>query len=286
MSPGKRVWGYAVKIDGDVPDRVVGDPMRLRQVLLNVFGNAVKFTRQGEISVHIFMEKSGRGNVHFTVSDTGIGIPADQREVIFDRFRQLDESNTRHFGGTGLGLSICKELVRTMGGRIWVDSVVGKGSDFHFTVRLEKAKEVVPVPTLPKSESSTGCRMKVLMAEDDPISAKAQSMILRSLNCEVTQAANGLDAVELARRNSYHLIFMDMHMPGLDGIEAARRIRADRTCLSTHAPIVALTANAYGEDRDACLEAGMNLFVSKPIEVDRLAEVVNRYRPETNLKAT
>lgn len=263
-----------------LPEAVWGDPVRLLQVILNIFGNAVKFTASGRVELKV---SGGAGDlVVFQVMDTGIGIAQDQFEKIFLPFSQVNESLSREFGGTGLGLSICQELVRLMGGKIEVESEVGKGSIFRFGLPLPQAeaprsasREIWRRPAAPELAGQP--KLKVLMAEDDPVCRRVQAFFLEQLSCEITHAFNGKDAVDLAKRTRYDLIFMDMQMPECDGIEATKRIRADDESACRDTPIIAITANAFQSDMRASLAAGMNGFVTKPIDREKLAEAVDSF---------
>ena len=267
------------EIAEDVPLAVLGDPGRLRQILVNMVGNAIKFTDSGEVSVRI--ERAG-GSIdgsllHVSVSDTGIGIPEDRLDAVFDAFSQEDSSITRRFGGTGLGLTICARLVEGMGGRIWVESKVAKGSVFHFTTRIEvdrRAREA--------AESAAGITrdlfdrnqisLDVLLVEDDPVNQKLAVTLLERWGHQVDVAGNGLIALERMAQKNYDVVLMDMMMPVMDGLEAAQRIRALETIHRT--PIIAMTANAHASDRERCLAAGMDDYISKPIKPIVLQEML------------
>jgi two-component system sensor histidine kinase/response regulator len=258
----------------DVPLAVVGDPGRLRQVLVNIVGNAIKFTDQGSVTVRIQKAKGSIDGrlLHLSVRDTGIGIPEDKREAVFDSFSQEDSSITRRFGGTGLGLSICQRLVQAMGGRIWVESEVDTGSEFHFTVRVEVDRSIQPGTAASTSIHGPAFGdqkvLSVLLVEDDLVNQKLAVTLLERWGHRVDVASNGLMALEYLRDHTYEVILMDMMMPVLDGLETARRIRASETDYRT--PIIAMTANARASDRDRCLAAGMDDYLSKPIKANVL----------------
>ena len=405
----------------EVPHHIVGDPLRLRQILVNLIGNAIKFTEEGEIVVKVEKvgEEEGKVVLHFSVSDTGIGIPKEKQGKIFESFTQADASTTRKYGGTGLGLAISKHLVEKMGGRIWVESEVGKGSTFHFTIRCPvaegKREEVVPQPiegirvlivddnptnrlilretvsawglipaeagsgsaTLEKlkeaagkgkpfqlllldrrlpdmdgfelakrvkempeyrslpmillsSDEKKGDRelakqlgiretllkpirrsklynalmevfvtrpeettketklvsalkgkpLRILLAEDNPVNQKLAVRLLEKQGWQVTVASNGREAVELASKDSFDLILMDVQMPEMDGLDATRVIRGKEKETGRHVPIIALTAHAMKEDRERCLQAGMDAYVPKPIKVQELFKVIEEILPE------
>jgi signal transduction histidine kinase/ActR/RegA family two-component response regulator len=275
------------EVDEAVPELVVGDAARLRQILLNLAGNAVKFTAQGTVSVRVALEAGGATApgilLHWTVADTGIGIPESQHTVIFEPFRQADNSTTRKYGGTGLGLAICSRLVEMMEGRIWVDSEPGRGSTFHFTTRLEPAgdgepalDEVASAPPVPAVDISLPPlrKLSVLLAEDNVVNQKLSVRLLEKRGHSVTVAANGREAVALASSEAFDVVLMDVHMPEMDGFEATRRIRAHEVESRTYTPIIAVTANAMSGDREKCLKAGMDGYVNKPIDMARLIRAV------------
>ena len=268
-----------------VPERVLGDPVRVRQILVNLLGNAIKFTNQGKVSVRVALESRDGAQVllRFSVEDTGIGIPADKCDVIFDAFRQADGSMTRKYGGTGLGLAICSRLAALMGGRIWVESELGRGSTFHFTAALEAVNGPAPAP--PREEDlrnmlrSVGGepqvrKLQVLLAEDNPVNQKVATRLLERRGHAVTVANNGLEAINLAEQRAFDLILMDVQMPEMDGLEATARIRALQKESGTYTPIIAMTAYAMTGDREKCLNAGMDGYVNKPINPEEFVATV------------
>ncbi len=398
-------------VEPDVPEELIGDPVRLKQILINLIGNAIKFTEKGQVSVTVkkIKEEEGRVTIQFSVEDTGIGIPEEKREKIFEEFTQADTSTTRKYGGTGLGLSICKYLVEMMGGKIWVESEVGVGSVFHFTAVFDVAKSVsrrikkdvqlrglkvlivddnptnrfvlkeilsswemesevaedgvsalrkieralekkevfdlilldmqmpgmdgietakkirdieeykeVPIIMMssvedvnlrreaekagisdyllkpigksklfdsiveiiskeknlvevPKKEIHSLKGIKVLLAEDNPVNQRIAASMLKNQGIDVTVANNGKEVLELLEKKDFDLILMDVQMPQMDGITATKKIREKGISI----PIVALTANAFEEDRKRCLEAGMNAYTSKPIKADELMKIIS-----------
>ncbi len=263
------------RMDAAVPPFVRGDAMRLRQVLLNLLGNAVKFTEKGR--VEIVLEAGSAGRVRFRVIDTGIGMDVATRARLFEKFTQGDSSTTRRFGGSGLGLAISQGLVRQMGGEIAVKSEAGRGSEFSFELPLPAAaaRPVAPTTSANSGRSFTG---RVLVAEDDPGNQKVIEVMLRRVGLTAELVGNGEDALVRATQSDWDLLLMDMQMPVMDGLEATRRIR-ERLHGARRLPIVALTANARPEDREACLAAGMDDFLSKPIRQDELRACLERWLP-------
>lgn len=283
--------GLALKtvFEPNVPEWVQGDPMRLRQILVNLVGNAVKFTGNGEVAVRVSWldEADERSLVGFEVRDTGMGIPLESRERIFDSFSQADGSTTRKYGGTGLGLTIAKQLVEMMGGGISVESSPGKGSSFRFNVRVRKlideggsgdrsTDESGEIRSLPLLEGG-GHRSFILVAEDNPVNQEVCREILEHLGCRVAIVSNGREAFEAVSRNRYDLVFMDFQMPEMDGVEATRRIRARERETGGHTRIVALTARAMEGDREQCLLEGMDDYLSKPFTMESMRAILERW---------
>ena len=265
-------------IGDDVPDTLVGDSTRVFQVLSNIVGNAVKFTAEGRVDVRIERACDSEPVVlRFTVSDTGIGISRDQQEAIFARFTQADSSITRNYGGTGLGMAISKQLVGLMGGEIDLVSEPGEGTTVIFTLPLSEPEEEpvakATLRTAPGNSEEHG-RTRVLVVEDNRVNQKVIGRVLERLGCTVDIAENGEKGTEAARERRYDLILMDQQMPVMDGLEATRIIRRQE---SGHTPIVALTANAQQQGREACLEAGMDDHLTKPICRDKLQEALERW---------
>lgn len=249
-----------------LPDYIVGDPTRYKQVLLNLISNAIKFTERGAIRVRIEWQNDP-GRLQISVTDTGLGIPMDKRNQLFQRFSQVDSSTTRRYGGTGLGLAISKHLVELMGGHISVSSALGVGTTITFQIPAEQPPESTlgehAMPFISEMEErKIGAGKRVLLAEDVQLNQKLATALLTKLGCTVEIASNGQEAIEKASAKNYDLIYMDCQMPVMDGYEAAREIR--RAEKDRHVPIVALTANALEGDRDKCLVYGMDDYISKP----------------------
>jgi two-component system sensor histidine kinase/response regulator len=258
-----------------------GDPLRLEQVLVNLVGNAIKFTERGSITVCIrsVMEASEAVQVRFEITDTGIGIAPEAQARLFNAFEQADNSMTRRYGGTGLGLAISKRLVQMMGGEIGVESTPGSGSRFWFTARLLRSDLSAPPSDPLSGEVDAKTRLRrdfsgalILLAEDEPINREVACFQLEEAGLTVDLAEDGQQALSLARQKPYDLILMDMQMPNLNGVDATQAIRADS--LNRNTPILAMTANAFDEDRQVCIAAGMNDHIAKPVDQFHLYEVL------------
>ncbi len=281
----------AVQCDSIVPERFIADELRIKQILTNLVGNAIKFTPEhGKIQINVNLKELNDNHLvlHFSVIDNGIGISKDKQTLIFEAFSQADGSTTRKFGGTGLGLTISKRLVTMMGGDIWVESNEGEGAEFHFTIRAERSS-VATVRV--ESESSEGAppqansklpvlslsrELKILVVEDNAINRDVISRVITQSGHSVSQALNGKEALKWLAREKFDLILMDLHMPEMGGIEAATCIRADKSSGHTTIPIVALTAHALKGVEEECRAAGMDDFVSKPINYEKLFEVLKK----------
>lgn len=259
-------------INHDVPDYVYGDVERLKQVLLNLLGNAVKFTPEGSVSVKVSLSKEDPSVLAFTVSDTGIGIDPGRLAEIFEPFAQIDNFMTRKHEGTGLGLAISSKIVTMMGGKIYAESDGESGSSFTFTIPLR----VMAKPQAQESRDDQTMRQgNILLAEDNPINQLVMTKMLEKWGHRVTPVLNGQEVIEAVRGGHYDLVFMDLHMPIMNGLEAARAIKEEHGENSPR--IVAVTANALKGDREKCLAAGMDEYVSKPVQREAILQLLNRY---------
>jgi hypothetical protein len=264
---------FAMLLPDDTPAVLCGDSARMRQIFVNLIGNAIKFTDQGGIRVDVRFSEQSDGLVRLTcaVIDSGIGIPKERRDRLFKAFSQVDTSTTRHYGGTGLGLAICARLCEAMGGDISVESVVGHGSTFHFSLVFEYGGQgIKPAPKQHESASAGLPELRVLLVEDHPVNRTLALELLDKLGQRVEVAENGRQAVDLMSAHEYDVVLMDVQMPVLDGIAATREIR--NLALPVQPRIVALTANAYSRDRELCLAAGMDDFLSKPFRLQELRD--------------
>jgi PAS domain S-box-containing protein len=270
-------------IDEGTPLTIIGDPIWLQQILANLLSNAVKFTDKGVISVSIFSKKLNDTSYEmcFSMKDTGIGIPEDKMSRLFQPFTQIDSSTTRRYGGTGLGLAITKKLVEMMDGRIWAESQLGKGSTFNFTI-LADATSIEPASRKAdeRQESDNGVDrnhvLRILLAEDNPVNQVVMLKMLNKLGYHADVAANGTEVLRSLELQPYDLILMDVQMPEMDGFETARAIR--KLCASADQPkIIAITAYALIGDREKCLDAGMDDYISKPVKLEELKTVLESY---------
>ncbi|MHC1725572.1 MAG: ATP-binding protein [Syntrophobacteraceae bacterium] len=306
----KKGLEISYRMDADVPHALRGDPVRLRQILSNLLNNAIKFTTEGTVALGISLVKKGAtAQLRFEVKDSGMGIEESAVSHIFDAFSQADPSMTRTYGGTGLGLAISKQLCEMMGGEIHVESRLGEGSTFWFTVRLnmkplkpdravvseglkvEKgfwpgssfmAPDILPVRQPPAATAASegeqpvfGCR--VLLAEDNPVNQEVGRSMLETFGCTVDIAPNGFEALQLLSSERYDLVFMDCQMPRMDGYEAAREIRKNEKQGSPHIPIIAMTAHAMTGDRETCLTAGMDDYLVKPYSLQQLSSKLDQW---------
>ncbi len=266
-------------------DHFRGDPGRLRQILLNLVSNAVKFTQAGRVTIRcdITRDDGDRCELTFEVKDTGIGIPMERQEQLFTAFIQGDSSTTRRFGGTGLGLAISRQLVHLMDGEINFESKEGIGSRFWFKISLDRAEDVSVEDTHADIDTdldspSEPIHARVLLVEDNPVNQKVANLMLERIGCSVDSVANGLEAIEAFTRLPYDLVLMDCQMPEMDGYEATRMIRTMENS-GRRTPVIALTANAMKGDRDRCLASGMDDYLSKPVDRKQLEQTIRRWAP-------
>jgi signal transduction histidine kinase/ActR/RegA family two-component response regulator len=283
-------------IADDVPVELRGDSLRLRQVLLNLLSNAIKFTSEGSIDLHVERLEAPtepQCGLRFTVTDTGIGIPQSRQQVIFEPFIQADSSTVRNYGGTGLGLTICRRLVEKMAGEVGVTSEPGKGSAFFFTAVFRRLTAQVNRPSGQHEMPTSGKNraLRVLLVEDDPTSRMLVAGILRRDGHTVEEASEGEPAVCAARERDFDVVLMDVQMPGMDGLAATHAIRAlagdpnPQVKQRSQVPIVAVTAHAMSGDAGRCLEAGMNGYLTKPIQADRLRTCLGEFTYATKAKS-
>ena len=279
-------------IHSDIPETVIGDPIRLRQVLVNLAGNAIKFTSRGHVTIEAKLaaeeQQSGNASDHHgdaptcllqvSISDTGIGIPEEKRRAIFEPFIQADSSTTRRYGGTGLGLAISSQLVEMMGGRIWLESTVGTGSSFHFTVRLGlesvHSSDKHPASTCWPQSLLKRNSLKILVAEDNVVDRKLVIRLLEKRGHQAFVATSGREALALLSHRDFDLVLMDMNMVEIEGLKSLAVIREKEKQTGIHLPVIALTAHVLKGDREQCLEAGFDGFLSKPIIANKLLEVI------------
>jgi signal transduction histidine kinase/HPt (histidine-containing phosphotransfer) domain-containing protein/ActR/RegA family two-component response regulator len=271
------------RVEDGVPTAVVSDPGRLRQILLNLLDNAVKFTERGEVRLEVEAgppAEDGSVELRFTVRDTGIGVPAERMSRLFKPFSQVDSSTSRLYGGTGLGLVISRRLAERLGGRLWVESEPGSGSMFSFTIRCRPA-QVAPAPPpgpvgdLESPFLSERFPWRILLAEDNPVNQKVEQLMLSRLGYLADVAGDGYEVLDALRRQRYDLILMDVQMPGMDGLEATRRLRAELPA-SRQPRIIAVTASVLADQREACFAAGMDDFVGKPVGFAELRSALLR----------
>ena len=296
---------FSTSVAGDVPDLLLGDPLRISQMCINICSNSIKFTEKGFVRLSVSLDDSPvisepGGVAHpvhdgpapdgpdapdtaedsaacltllFAIEDSGIGISQDAQAGIFDSFAQADGSTTRKYGGTGLGLAICKLLVKLMGGDIWLESEPGRGSTFFFTVQVKRgnpADQEESIVLAPRDDAEVMPSLNILLAEDNEINQEIALEILGNLGMQVTVANNGQEAVNLWEKSNFDLILLDIQMPVMDGLTAARRIRAHPAPGSASVPIIAMTANAMADDRQKSLDAGMNAHITKPLDMNEL----------------
>jgi two-component system, sensor histidine kinase and response regulator len=279
----------AAQVSPNVPVQVVGDPVRVRQILLNLIGNSLKFTERGSITVTVSIESQSGTQIvlQFSVSDTGPGIPEDRRQRIFNAFAQADESTSRKYGGTGLGLAISSRLAALMGGRLWVTSEIGVGSTFSFTGIFATTAHLPAAATLARpaitvtAEPAGIAPLNILVAEDNFVNQTLARRLLEKRGHKVTMVANGKHAVERAIEQTFDVILMDVQMPEMDGCDATRAIRNVERAGGLRVPIIALTAHALKDDKEKCLAAGMDGYITKPIRPGELFDVISQVTSKT-----
>jgi len=300
----KKHIDLSVSLSPDLPKWVDADAGRLRQILLNLVGNAVKFTHAGEVKIAVTAEppRDGRCMVQFAVKDTGIGIPADRIAHIFDPFTQADLSNTRRFGGVGLGLSIVHNLVQRMGGTIQAESREGIGSEFRVTLplriadppadapvdvdtRVDASRYAVEVDSDRATSSERTGGPHVLLVDDTRSSRDVARLFLEHAGCKVDMAENGLEAVGKCATTPYDIVFMDRHMPEMDGIEATRQLRAREAGTDRRLTIIGVSAGAFDEERECCLAAGMDKYLTKPIRMTQITAAIDEWKAAMNARA-
>jgi hypothetical protein len=282
---GQKSLALTCEMDPNVPEYIFGDPIRLRQVLLNLVGNAVKFTERGSIVVTgaARQARSGGMDLQIEVRDTGIGIPLEKQSTIFEAFAQADGSMTRRFGGTGLGLTISSRLISMMGGAISVESAPGHGSCFRFNIQAEPASE--PSQTLDQTaaalsrvpDKSAARAVRALLVEDNPVNQKVVLRLLEKHGHQVTIASNGREALQALIEAEFDIVLMDVQMPVMSGLEATEAIRRTERGTSRRIPIVAMTAHAMTGDKELCLASGMDGYLSKPIRLNDLLEALDKF---------
>jgi PAS domain S-box-containing protein len=282
---------FVYNIDRAVTDAVIGDAGRLRQILINLVGNAIKFTECGKVvvSVNEGLREAGSVELKFQVQDTGIGITSAQKEKIFESFSQADGSTTRKYGGTGLGLTISARLVEQMNGRLWVESVPGRGSTFHFNIRLgvqdSTTLDSIPENSEPESKEPDPSpaekrHLRVLLAEDNLVNQRLAIRLLERRGFSVELATNGLEALGAMEKQSFDVVLMDVQMPGMDGLQAVTELRRREHRTGAHQPVIALTAHALVGDQQRCMLAGMDAYITKPIDKDELFSTIARVTAE------
>ena len=270
-------------IDEDLPDAVIGDPVRLGQILTNLISNAIKFTNVGKVTIaaSLLSQDADSTTISFEVMDTGIGIPADKQESVFESFTQASSDTTRKYGGTGLGLTITKRLLEMQGSQIKLQSEPGKGSTFYFDLKLKRSDLKLgsdagsDKPVVTKSLKGT----RILLAEDNQINVLLAKQFLKQWDVECDVAENGVIAVQLAKTNNYDMILMDLQMPQMDGYSAAEEIRKlEPVEIYSKLPIIALTASAMLDNKDRAFVVGMDDYVSKPFNPDDLYRKIAYYK--------
>jgi len=275
---------FKTTIEPDVPVNINGDPVKLRQVIINLVDNAVKFTDTGVIILHVkLLEADDNDSIllGFSISDTGIGIPSDKFETIFHSFYQIDNSRKRKYGGTGLGLTISRHMVNLMKGNIWLESKEGEGSIFYFTARFSCRSGEKPVLHTERKHGTDTYAFHILVAEDEIINQNLISTILQKKGCTVKLVNNGIEAMEALKKEHFDMVFMDIQMPVMDGLETTRIIRnSDGHEFESTIPVIAMTAHVMKSDREKFLSAGMDDYIEKPLNFEEIFKCINRINKE------
>ena len=273
---------FDIVVDDNLPNEIIVDRGRLIQVLSNLIGNAIKFTERGKIyvSVNKVKEIGSKVKLVFSIKDTGIGIKEEDIPRLFNYFTQLDVSTTKKFQGTGLGLAISKNLIELMGGEISVESQYGKGSNFYFTCLVDVANNNQEVSNIKNIfvDNKAFSEVSILLVEDDVVSQLVMKRLCKNAGCKIRVASNGFEALEILEQEQFDMIFMDVQMPGMNGIEVTKIIREKESLTGDHINIIATTAYAMNGDRDKCIDSGMDDYISKPIDFVKLKEIINKYR--------
>jgi CheY-like chemotaxis protein/HPt (histidine-containing phosphotransfer) domain-containing protein len=285
LQPRARQKGLQMtcNVDPHVPQRLVGDPGRIRQVLTNLAANAVKFTDSGEVVVeaHLIESTGDRPIIRLAIRDTGIGIPHDQHAIVFESFTQLEGNSGRQRGGSGLGLSICRGLVELMHGRFGLESAPGQGSTFWIELPLAVAARADPAATEPDNDDPAavplGAPLRVLLVEDHAISRRVAALMIQRLGCRVDAVGDGREALAVLEGGAHDVVLMDIQLPGLDGLAATAELRRREAGARRHVPVIALTANAMAGDRQRCLQAGMDDYLAKPLRTRALRQALARW---------
>ncbi len=268
----------AVQVNTNTPEFVLGDPTRLRQIFFNLISNAIKFTHQGSITIQLKKVDASKNLIQATIQDTGIGIPQNAQKKLFSAFNQADASTTREYGGTGLGLAICAKLTALMGGNIWIESKENIGSQFHFTfvapIPLQK-NNMTSIHSEQEVSTQTFADTHLLLVEDNFVNRLLATKLLEKIGINPDIAINGQEALDKVKEKNYDIILMDMQMPVMDGLTATQQIRLLSNIKQPY--IIALTANAFSEDQQACLAVGMDDFLSKPIDFQKLKRALLGY---------
>jgi CheY-like chemotaxis protein len=275
----------SASVSEDIPDTLLGDPIRLSQILNHLVDNAIKFTESGKVTVSINKESQTGNSVRllFAIQDTGIGIPEDKFASVFESFTQANNDTPRKYGGTGLGLAISKRLIETQGGKIWVNSRENQGSSFQFQLSFTIATHKTADNHVSNAEESTSTSIKVLVVEDNEVNQLIINRVLKARNYQVSMASNGQQAINQLESNYFDIVLMDIQMPVMDGYDAIQYIRNSGKPFQ-HIPIIALTAYAIKSEIEKCMDAGANDFVSKPFQandlINKIEQLANNYKQQ------